>query len=543
LTKKTILFFRKLTIPTFSYIINSFEILSQPKNRSIHTLHFNLGVPVKYQVFIDGVWQNSESGETYSRVNPADPEEILGEYQKGNAEDAKKAIEASEDAFDNWLNTPAPKRAQYILKTGELLQNQKEELSRLITREMGKTLRDSREDVQQAIDLAFYIAGEGRRLLGYTSPSERDSRFAFTLKVPIGTVGLITPWNFPILIPARKIFYSLVCGNTVVFKPSSEAPGCACKLVKILEKTGIPKGVVNLVTGPGGVVGNVLVADKRVRMVSFCGHKDTGAKIMRDAGPKRVSLELGGKNPLIIMDDADLDLAVNGVVCSGYATTGQRCTATSRVIVHEKVKEKVERMLKEQIIALKLGNGVEAETDLGPLVNKKAQDKTAEYCKIGLDEGARLLSGGHIPDKLRGWFFEPTLFTGCSKEMRVCQEEIFGPVVAIISFKNLDEAISIANSVDYGLSSAIYTANIENAFVAIKKLQVGITYVNNPTIGSEAHLPFGGVKSSGSNREGGPDGVNEFTETKTVYINYSSQFGVQSSTQQDKFNSSTYGSP
>jgi acyl-CoA reductase-like NAD-dependent aldehyde dehydrogenase len=496
-----------------------------------------------YQFFIDGVWQNSDSGDTYSRVNPADPDEILGEFQKGNAEDAKKAIEASEDAFENWANTPAPKRAQHILKAGELLQAQKEELSRMITREMGKTLRDSREDVQQAIDLAYYVAGEGRRLLGYTSPSEKDSRFAFTLKLPIGTVGLITPWNFPMLIPARKIFYSLVCGNTVIFKPSSEAPQCACKIVEILEKTGIPKGVVNLVTGPGGVVGNIFVADKRVRMVSFCGHKDTGAKIMRDAGPKRVSLELGGKNPLIIMDDADLDLAVKGVVWGGYATTGQRCTATSRVIVHERVKEKVEEMLKEQIQVLKLGNGLNPETDIGPLVNKKAQEKIAEYCQIGIGEGAKLLSGGHVPDKLKGWFFEPTLFTDCSQDMRICQEEIFGPVVSIISFKKLDEAINIANLVDYGLSSAIYTANIENAFVAIKKLQAGITYVNNPTIGSESHMPFGGVKYSGSNREGGPDGVNEFTETKTVYVNYSSPSGSQSSNQQDTFSSTTYGSP
>lgn len=498
---------------------------------------------MKYQVFIDGVWQNSESGETYSRVNPADPNEVLGEFQKGNELDAKEAIDSAENAFETWANTPAPKRAQYILKAGELLQSQKEDLSRMITREMGKTLRDSREDVQQAIDLAYYIAGEGRRLLGYTSTSEKDSRFAFTLKLPIGTVGLITPWNFPMLIPARKIFYSLVCGNTVVFKPSSEAPQCACRLVEILEKTGIPKGVVNLVTGPGGVVGNILVADKRVHLVSFCGHKDTGAKIMRDAGPKRVSLELGGKNPLIIMDDADLDLAVKGVVWGGYATTGQRCTATSRVIVHEHIKGKVEKMLKEHIQPLKLGNGIDPETDVGPLVNKKAQEKTAEYCKIGFDEGAKLLLGGHIPNNLQGWFFEPTLFTDCSQDMRICKEEIFGPVVSIISFKNLEEAINIANSVDYGLSSAIYTRNIGTAFLAIKKLQAGITYVNNPTIGSEAHMPFGGVKFSGSNREGGPDGVNEFTESKTVYINYSNSIGLQSPIQQERFNSETYGSP
>jgi alpha-ketoglutaric semialdehyde dehydrogenase len=494
---------------------------------------------LKYKLFINGSWEDSESGEPYSRVNPADPDKVLGEFQRGNAEDAKKAVDAAESAFDEWAETPAPKRAQYILKVAELLQNQKEELSRTVTREMGKTLGDSRADVQQAIDLAYYSAGEGRRLLGHTTNSEKINKFAFTMRLPIGIVGLITPWNFPILIPARKLFYSLVCGNTVVLKPSSEAPQCACKLVEILEKTGIPKGVVNLVTGPGVVVGNTLATDKRVRLISFCGHKDTGAKIMRDAGPKRVSLELGGKNPLIIMDDADLNLAVYGVVWGGYATTGQRCAASSRVIIHEKIKPKVEKMVCEQIKKLKLGNGLAPETDIGPLVNKKAQDKTKEYCQIGQAEGAKLLSGGQAPENLKGWFFEPTLFTDCTPQMRICQEEIFGPVVSILSAADLDEAIDIANSVDYGLSSAIYTSNIGSAFAAIKRLQVGLTYVNHPTIGSEAHLPFGGVKFSGSNKESGPDGTSEFTELKSVYSDYSSSPASTSSSGQKR----AYGTP
>ncbi len=498
---------------------------------------------MKYKLFIDGGWEDSESGETYSRVNPADPDELLGEFQKGNDTDAKKAIDAAEDACDSWADTPAPKRAEFILKAGELLRCQKEELSRTITREIGKTLADSRADVQQAIDLAYYVAGEGRRLLGDTTASQETNKMAFTMRMPIGVVGLITPWNFPVMIPARKLFYSLVCGNTIVFKPSSEAPQCACKLVEILEKTGIPRGAVNLVTGPGGVVGNTMVADKRVRMVSFCGHKDTGAKIMRDAGPKRVSLELGGKNPLIIMDDADLDLAVNGVVWAGYTTTGQRCTAASRVIVHEKIKSKVEKMVTSEIEKLKLGNGLDPETDIGPLANKKAQDKMKEYCQIGKDEGAKLLCGGLAPGDLKGWFFEPTLFTDCTPDMRICQEELFGPIVSMLSAKNLEDAIDISNSVDYGLSSAIYTSNLGNAFVAIKKLQAGLTYINHPTVGSEAHLPFGGVKFSGNNRESGPDGVNEFTELKTVYISYSTATQSTFSIEQQKRSSTTYGTP
>jgi aldehyde dehydrogenase (NAD+) len=473
------------------------------------------------QLFIEGNWQDSQSSETYTRVNPANPQELLGEFQKGTAEDTKRAIDVAEAAQQKWADTPPPTRAEHILRVAELLRDQKEDLAQTMTREMGKVVSDARQEVQQAIDLAYYVAGEGRRLLGHSMTSEREGKFAFTMKIPVGVVGLITPWNFPVLIPARKLFYSLVCGNTVVLKPSSEAPICACELVEILRLAGIPKGTVNLVTGSGEVVGNTMVAHKHVRLVSFCGHKDTGAEIMRVAGPKRVSLELGGKNPLIVMDDADLDLAVHAAVWGGYATTGQRCTATSRVVVHEKVKPKFEAMLTQQIRRLRLGNGLNPETDVGPLVNKKAQDKMVEYCQIGLKEGAKLAVGGKIPSGLQGWYFEPTLLTECCSDMQVCKEEIFGPIVSVISAKNLDEAIDVANSVEYGLSSAIYTANMANAFTAIKRLQAGLTYVNHPTVGSEAHMPFGGVKYSGNNRESGPEGVNEFTELKTVVIDYS----------------------
>jgi alpha-ketoglutaric semialdehyde dehydrogenase len=475
---------------------------------------------LRTQLFIDGTWQDSQSQETYTRVNPAKPDEVLGEFQKGTTEDAKSAIDAAEDAQRRWADIPPPKRAEYILRVAELLQDQKEDFAVTITREMGKVLDDSIQEVQQTIDLACYIAGEGRRLLGHTTTSEREDKFAFTMRIPIGVIGLITPWNFPILILARKIFYSLVCGNTVVLKPSSEAPMCGCKLVEILRQVGIPKGTVNLVTGSGEVVGNTIVKNKHVRLVSFCGHRDTGAEIMKAAGPKRVSLELGGKNPLVVMDDADLGLAAHGVVWSGYATTGQRCTAASRVIVHEKVKSKFEAMVAEQMNHLRIGNGLDPETNVGPLVNKKAQDKMVEYCQIGQSEGAKLVTGGKIPNSLKGWYFEPTLLGECCSDMQVCKDEIFGPIVSMLSAKDLDEAIDIANCVDYGLSSAIYTTNISNAFTAIKRLQAGLTYVNHPTVGSEAHMPFGGIKYSGNNRESGPEGVNEFTELKTVVFDY-----------------------
>jgi aldehyde dehydrogenase (NAD+) len=472
-------------------------------------------------MFINGEWLESDSGETFSRVNPANPDEVLGEFQKGNADDAKTAVDAAEDAFDEWAETPPPKRAEYLFKLARLLEEQKEELSTIMTREMGKTLPDSRADVQEAIDVAYCVAAEGRMLLGHTTTSEKKNKFSMTIKLPMGVAGLITPWNFPIAIPARKAMYALVCGNTAVLKPASDTPLCAIKLIELLQQTGIPAGVVNLVTGPGETAGMTLVKDPRVRVISFTGQKDTGATILREAGLKRVNLELGGKNPIIVMDDADLNLAANGAVWGGYETTGQRCTAASRVIVHEKVKDTFEKLFLEQIRKLRVGNGLDPDVDIGPLVNKAAQEKTMRYCEIGRNEGAKLVAGGGVPSGLKGWFFEPTLFTDCSRDMRVAQEEIFGPVVCLLSAKDLDDAIDIANSVEYGLSSAIYTRSISNAFVAARKLQAGLTYVNSPTIGSEAHLPFGGVKHSGNTREGGPDGTAEFTELKTVYVDFS----------------------
>jgi acyl-CoA reductase-like NAD-dependent aldehyde dehydrogenase len=475
----------------------------------------------EYKLFINGEWVPSESRETYTRVNPADPDEILGEFQKGNADDAEKAIEAAQSAFETWAETPAPKRAEYLIKAAQLLTAQKDDLSSIMTREMGKTLRDSYSDVQEAIDLAYYAAGEGKRLTGSTLPSEKLAKLAMTVRLPIGVAGLISPWNFPIAIPARKIFYALICGNTAVLKPASDTPICATKLVQILEKTGIPKGVINLVTGPGETVGTTIIRDKRVRVISFTGHRDTGSTILKEAGIKRVNLELGGKNPIIVMDDADLELAVDGVLWGGFETSGQRCTAASRVIIHDKIKTKFEGMLLEGVRRLRLGNGLDPKTDVGPLVNKAAQEKVAKYVDIGKNEGAKLLLGGQVPSNMNGWFFDPTLFTDCTRNMRICQEEIFGPVVSLISAKDLDEAIEIANSVDYGLSSSIYTNSIKNAFLAINKLQAGLTYINSPTIGSEPHVPFGGTKQSGNTREDGAEGTKEFTELKTVYIDYS----------------------
>lgn len=478
--------------------------------------------PQNYKMYINGKWISSESGETYTRVNPANYNEILGKFQQGNEKDVDEAVDVAEDAFEKWREFPPPKRGEILLKTAQLLRQQKEELARIMTREMGKVLTETRADVQEAIDTCELMAGEGRRLFGRTTTSELRDKFAMTVRLPLGVVACITPWNFPIAIPSWKITAALICGNTVVFKPSSDTPICAIKFVEILEKAGVPKGVVNLITGPGGTVGTHLVKHKKIRAVSFTGHRDTGAQILKDAGVgKKIGLEMGSKNPIIIMDDADLKLALDGVVWGAFGTCGQRCTAASRVIVHKKVRQKFERMLIERTKKLKLGSGLDPKTDVGPLVNKVAQDKVTGYIQIGKDEGAKLCCGGKVP-KLKGWFVEPTVFTDASPDMRIFQEEIFGPVTSLTEAKSLDDAIDLANAVEYGLSSSIYTNDIRNAMLAINRLEFGITYVNAPTIGAEVHLPFGGTKSSGSGwKEVGWGAVLFFSEEKTVFIDYS----------------------
>ena len=475
-----------------------------------------------YKLFIDGKWVSSDSGETYTRVNPANYNEVLGKFQQGNKKDVDKAIDAAENAFEKWREVPPPKRGQILLKVAQLLRGQKEELAQIMTREMGKVLAETHGDVQEAIDTCELMAGEGRRLFGKTTTSELHDKFAMTVRLPLGVVACITPWNFPIAIPAWKIATALVCGNTIVFKPSSDTPICATKFVEILEKAGVPKGVVNMVTGPGGTVGTHLVKHKKIMAVSFTGNRDTGAQIMKNAGiGKRIGLEMGSKNPILIMDDADLKLALDGVIWGAFGTCGQRCTAASRIIIHNKVKQKFEKMLIERTKKLKLGNGLDTKTDVGPLVNKSSQDKVAKYIEIGKNEGAKLSCGGNIP-KLKGWFVEPTVFTNASPDMKIFQEEIFGPVTALTEARNLDHAIDLANAVEYGLSSAIYTNNIKNIMHAVKYLEYGITYVNASTIGAEVHLPFGGTKASGSGwKEVGWAGIEFFTEEKAVYIDYS----------------------
>lgn len=470
-----------------------------------------------YKMHIGGKWVSAP--ETFDTINPT-TEKVIARFPKGNEKHVKKAVDAAEDAFKKWSETPPPLRGQVLQETANLLKKDKQRLGKLVATEMGKVLPEALGDVQEAIDVFEYMAGEGRRLFGHTTTSELKEKFSMTIRMPVGVMGLITPWNFPIAIPAWKLAPALVCGNTVVFKPSSDTPLCAYELVKILEKAGVPPGVVNFVTGPASTVGQTIVKHPKIHGISFTGSKFTGEWITKNAGLKKVGLELGGKNPIIVMDDADIPLAVDGILWGAFGTTGQRCTAASRVLVHAKIKDKLVNALVQRAKKLRLGNPLLKTTDVGPLINKKAQEKTGKYVGIGKGEGAKMVCGGKKPAG-KGYFYEPTIFTSVKGNMRIAQEEIFGPVLSVIEFRRLDEAIETANAVEYGLSSAIYTKDVNNAFRAIQKLEAGLTYINSSTIGSEVHLPFGGVKATGHTKEAGITGIDEFSNLKTVYVDYS----------------------
>lgn len=478
----------------------------------------------KYGLLIGGEWINSSTADTFADINPATLE-TLAYLQLAGEEDVDLAVEAARKGFKVWSETPPPKRAEVLFKAARILEERKEEMAVLMTKEMGKVLSEARGDVQEAIDIAYYAAGEGRRMFGESSTSELRDKFCMTLLRPLGVVGLICPWNFPVAIPSWKVLPALVAGNAVVLKPASDTPLSAIGFVEILEEAGLPPGTMNLVTGAGSTVGVALVRHPDIRAISFTGSLETGKWIMGECAKsmKRVSLELGGKNPVIVMDDADLELALDGVLWGAFGTTGQRCTATSRLILHEKVKEEFSSKLLERTEKLKVGDGLLPETDVGPVINKSQLEKIESYVRIGQEEGAKLLTGGKRTNPgLPGYFFEPTIFTDVKPDMRIAQEEIFGPVLSIIPVSGFEEALEVANNTEYGLSSAIYTKDMSKAFQAVEKLECGITYVNAPTIGAEVHLPFGGVKGTGNGfREAGTEAIREFTEVKVVYIDYS----------------------
>ena len=480
-----------------------------------------------FKNLINGKWVAAKSGRTFENRNPANWEEVIGIFPKSGPEDVDEAVKAARAAFERWRLVPAPKRGDVMRRIGDLLVARKEDLAREMTREMGKVLAETRGDVQEGIDTAYYAATEGRRLFGNTVPSELPNKFAMAVRTPIGVAGIITPWNFPLAIPTWKIFPAVLSGNTVVFKPATDTPKTSATLVEIMMEAGIPEGVVNIVHGGGGEVGNAITRHPDIDLISFTGSSAVGKQISRDASDtlKRVSLELGGKNAQIVMDDADLDLALDGVLWGAFGTTGQRCTATSRLILHEKIYEQFMAMLIERTKKLRLGDGLLPTSDVGPCINEAQRNVVQSYVQIGLKEGASLVAGGNIAtegDLAKGWFHQPTIFANVMPEMRIAKEEIFGPVLSVLRVKSLEEGIAVLNNTVYGLSSAVYTRDVNKAFVAIRDIKAGITYINVPTIGAEAHMPFGGVKQTGNgHREGGWTVYDFFTEWKAIYVDYS----------------------
>ncbi len=472
--------------------------------------------------YINGEWVESVSGETFNSINPA-TEEVFAVVTKSNTIDVAQAVSSAKLAYDKWRLTPAPRRGEILYRVAEILTEHKEEISRIATQEMGKILAETRGDVQEAIDMAYYMGGEGRRLLGYTAPVEMPNKFGMALKDSVGVVGLITPWNFPVAVPSWKILPALIAGNTVVWKAAEDTCATAAAFIKTFEEAGLPKGVINLLCGYGDA-GEALVTHPDVRIVSFTGSTQTGINVYTKAAQlgKKVTLEMGGKNAIIVMDDANFDLAVEAITWSAYGTTGQRCTATSRLIVQKGIKPRLMEALIAKAKTIRVGNGMNDSTNMGPLVNAKALEKVASYMEVARQDGASIVLGGKRSELGKGFFFEPTLFDNVTHGMRVEQEEIFGPVLSVIEVRDLDEAVYVNNNTRYGLSSSIFTENINAAFRAIRDISTGIVYVNHGTTGAEIQFPFGGTRGTGNGmREAGQAGLTSFTEWKSVYIDYS----------------------
>jgi len=481
----------------------------------------------QFKNFINGQWIESKSGETFENRNPADTSELLGTFQKSTADDVSMAIDAAAEAYKKWRLVPAPKRGEILFKVADRLLKEKERISQEMTKEMGKVIKETRGDTQEAIDMTYYMAGEGRRLYGMTTPSEMENKFNMTVRQPLGVCSFITPWNFPIAIPSWKMMPALICGNTIVIKPATDTPLSVVNLMKACEAEGVPAGVVNMVTGSGGALGSSLINNNHVKIVSFTGSTEVGRKVSQGCASnfKHACLEMGGKNVQMVMDDAKLELAVDGALWGAFGTTGQRCTATSRVVVHKDVAEKFTAMLVKRAKKLKVGNGLDESVDMGPCINQGQLETVLSYVDIGKKDGAKLVTGGERltgGDYDKGFFVQPTVFTNVTQDMRIWKEEIFGPVLGIATCNSFEEAIEMANDTVYGLSASIFTQDVNKAYTAMRDVYTGIFYVNAPTIGAETHLPFGGTKETGNgHREASEAALDVYSEWKSVYVDFS----------------------
>ncbi|HEY2982062.1 MAG TPA: aldehyde dehydrogenase family protein [Anaerolineales bacterium] len=479
---------------------------------------------MRFQNYINGKWTDGRGGRVFDTINPAN-EDVLAQISAADATDVDAAVQAASDAFNSWRLTPAPLRGELLFKIGDILKQQKETLARLLTQDMGKVISEARGDVQEAIDMAYYMGGEGRRLLGYTAPVEMPNKFGMAVRDPSGVVGLITPWNFPVAVPSWKIFPALVAGNTIIWKPSPETPAISAAFVEVFEQAGVPEGVFNLLLAPGAEVGQALVSHAGVRVLSFTGSTSTGRAIAQEAARlnKKVSLEMGGKNAILVMDDADLDLVTDATLWAAFGTSGQRCTAASRLIVQKGIAKKIKESLHARTGKLVLGDGLDPAVQIGPVINRAALDRIAGYVKLGQKEGARLMIGGAPADfNGKGFFFMPTLFDGVTPGSALEREEIFGPVLSIIEVGSLEEAIEVNNRSQYGLSTSIFTQDVNRAFTAMRDIASGLVYINHGTTGAEIQFPFGGVRGTGNgHREAGQSALEVFTEWKSIYVDYS----------------------
>lgn len=474
--------------------------------------------------YINGKWITPNSSKRVKNINPADLADMIDEFPAATKEDTKEAIEAAKAAFVSWRAVPAPERGRYIARSVAIATSRLDEIAKTITREEGKIIAEAKGEVKKGINVLEFVSGEGFRIEGRTLPSEVPNTSTYTIRQPIGVVGAITPWNFPWAIPVWKIAPAIVAGNTVVFKPASNTPGTATLLMEILEEAGLPPGVVNMVVGPGSDVGDTIVNHPDVRVLTFTGSNEIGSRLYQNGAAKgaKVTCEMGGKNPLVLLEDGDVDKAATAIIAGGYGSTGQRCTATSRVIVHPSVKDRLMNILIEKGKTMRVGNGMDPKTEMGPSVDEGQFNTVLDYIGIAKREGARLLVGGGRDEEAgNGYFVRPTVFDNVTSSMRIFQEEVFGPVIAVTEARNLDEAIALANATQFGLTSSIFTNNINHANRFIQEVHSGMTHVNEPTIGGEAQLPFGGVGATGvGEREMAQEGLNFFTELKTVFINY-----------------------
>ncbi|HYY93981.1 MAG TPA: aldehyde dehydrogenase family protein [Pyrinomonadaceae bacterium] len=479
-----------------------------------------------YRNYINGEWVESASARTFENINPANTDDLVGVVRLSTREEARRAVEAAAEAFRSWRSTPAPARGRIVARAARLMEDDKENLARLLTREEGKTVSEARGELQRSINVAEFVAGESRRMTGETIPSELPSNFAYTVKQPHGVVAVVTPWNFPVAIPVWKLAPALVAGNTVVFKPATNTPGTATRIVEIFAEAGVPAGVLNLILGSGSDAGDEIVNHPAVRAISFTGSNGVGLKLYEQAARRgvRVQCEMGGKNPVVVLEDADLGLAVESTAQGAFGSTGQRCTATSRAVVVESVADEFVARVSERACSLRLGDGMSADTDVGPIVDSSQFKSVLRYMDIGREDGAELVCGGEVADGAslrKGFFIKPTVFDRVTPDMRIAREEIFGPVLSVLRVRDFDEAMQVANDCEYGLSSSIFTNDAARIFRFVEEIETGMTHINSPTTGGEAHVPFGGIKSTGVGAfEQGSTALDFYTELKVVYVDY-----------------------